>query len=371
MKKGGNSNIERKLAELHYPFSEDSWNKMEMLLNEEEDKATGGLAPSQNGILGQGIFRFLGITAVLIVATLGTSNTTKIDSLNLNTKPDFGIEKQISNRITDTAIENNKTKFSNEGYQPSNLLITKKDKHKVSVSPQIPNRKHFIQQKRTARLVRPSLINTIAHKIPDFTIEPLIPALEIKNTEAKQWHLDLQAGYERLPNSILLLTNFNSRIYSGINAHKVLNKRISLNFNYTLSVYSNRFNHNQTAFENNIGTINETEDINSLTSNTIEADLRNSYVNFSRNLIFSNTLGVSTIIKVKKWNFESGLFYEQIIPQQGVKGNNWGIYTGINRDLSKRISLSITGRYGSASPSLDPKLFNNTSFGIGLKYKLK
>ena len=371
MKKGGNSNIERKLADLNYPFSEDSWNKMEMLLNEEEDKATGGLAPSQNGISGQGIFRSLGIIAVLVVATLGTSNTIKLDSLSLNTKPDFGIEKQISNRITDTTLESNKTKFSNDIYQFSSPLITKKDNRKISVSPQIPSRKHFIQQKQTIRLVRPSLINSIANKIPELTIEPIIPTLEIKNTEAKLWHLDLQAGYERLPNSLLLFTNFNNRLYTGINVSKVLNKKISLNFNYTLSAYSSGSNYDLLALEDSSTEIAVNEDTSSYISTYSEADLRNSYSNFTRNFIFSNNLGVSAIVKVKKWNFESGLFYEQIIPQQGVKGNNWGIYTAINRELSKRISLNITGRYGSSTPALDPKLFNNYSFGLGLKYKLK
>ncbi|MDG1298209.1 MAG: hypothetical protein P8P48_13775 [Saprospiraceae bacterium] len=371
MKKGGNSNIERKLADLNYPFSEDSWNKMEMLLNEDEDKATGGLAPSRNGISGQGIFRSLGIIAVLVVATLGTSNTIKLDSLSLNTKPGFGIEKQISNRITNTTLENNKTKFSNDIYELSNPLITKKDYRKISVSPQIPNRKHFIQQKQTTRLVRPSLINTIANKIPELTIEPMIPALEIKNTGTKLWHLDLQAGYERLPNSLLLFTNFNNRLYSGINVCKVLNKKISLNFNYTLSAYNSRSNNKLLALEDSSNIISINEDTSSYISISSEADLRNSYSNFTRNFIFSNNLGVSAIVKVKKWNFESGLFYEQIIPQQGVRGNNWGIYTAINRELSKRISLNITGRYGSSTPALDPKLFNNYSFGLGLKYKLK
>jgi hypothetical protein len=369
MKKGGNSNIERKLADLHYPFSEDSWDKMEMLLNEEEDKLTGGLPAPQDTNTIHGIFRSIGVIVVFVVATVGATYPTKLTNSLLKNTPNIVIDTQTEEREQIPPADNKSIKVENNIIKLHTAAVSRK-KESRTVTPNIPIRKHLLMQEPTIRLKRPVQISKLTIKKPNINKEPKLAELS-KIKVPTTWHYDLQFGYERLPKSFFLLNNFNNRYYAGINMSKDLNKKLAINFNYTFSIYNKGFRNDI----NLIGLSEEEVNIN-IDTNTVQVYSNNiaiesSFRNLTQTSVFSNSVGLSTIFQVKKWNFESGIFFEHLLPQHGLRGNNWGVHTGVSRDISKRIGLTITGRYGSARPALDPKSFNNYSLGFGLKYKLK
>ncbi len=372
MKKGGKSNIEKKLEGIHYPFSEDSWDKMEMLLNEEDNKLTGGLPAPQEGNTVQGIFRSIGLVAVLVVATLGATSSTEINSSSFTKESETPTEKQINTTKQGILEVDTKTEIIIAD-EPIYTSLVSRRKIDQAVVPTIPYRKHFIMQNRSILLKRPIQLNPLPSGTSALITKPNLAQITRKQSSTN-WHFDLQFGYERLPQSLLLFSDFKNRFHTGLNMRKDLNKNIAINFNYTFSIYNNRIDNEfsllaqEDESEISINIDTTSNNINTPFDNDI---LRSSYSNFSKRSAFSNSVGVSTIFKVKKWNFETGLFYEHIIPQQGIRGNNWGINTSINRQISDRINLNLTGRYGSSTPSIDSKIFNNYSLGLGLKYKLK
>lgn len=372
MKKGGKSNIEKKLEGIHYPFSEDSWDKMEMLLNEEDNKLIGGLPAPQDGNTVQGIFRSIGIIAVLAVATLGATSSTEIITSSFTKESVPPTEKQINTTKQGISAVDTKTEIiiADESIY-TNLVGRSKIDH--AVVPTIPYRKHFIMQNRSILLKRPIQLNPLPSGTSALITTPNLAQIT-SNQSSTNWHYDLQFGYERLPQSLLLFSDFKNRFHTGLNMRKDLNKNIAINFNYTFSIYNNRIDNGfsllaqEDESEISINIDTTFNNINTPFDNDI---LRSSYSNYSNQIALSNSIGLSTIFKVKKWNFETGLFYEHIIPQQGIRGNNWGINTSINRQISDRVKLNLTGRYGSSRPSIDSELFNNYSLGLGLKYKLK
>lgn len=370
MKKGGKSNIEKKLESIHYSFSEDSWNKMEILLNEEDNKLTGGIPAPQEGNTVQGIFRSIGIIAVLIVATLGATSSTEINNSTFTKEFEITTEKQINTTKQEIkAIDlNSEIKIANEPFYSS---LVSKNKVDLSVIPAIPYRKHFIIQNKSIAVKRPIHISPLPSGTSALiTIPNLTKAID--NQSSTIWHYDIQIGYERMPQSFLLFNDFNNRLLAGLNMRKDFSNNIAINFNYTFSIYNKQLNNFSSLAQGYDQEVSISIDTTSNTNVSNEDDiLIDIYSNFSNQNVFSNSVGLSTIFKVKKWNFETGLFYEQIIPQRGISGNNWGINTSINRQVSNRISLNLTGRYASSGPSIDSKLFNNYSLGLGLKYKLK
>lgn len=373
MKKGGKSNIEKKLEGIHYPFSEDSWDKMEMLLNNEEDKLTGGLPAPQDGNTVQGIFRSIGILAVLTIATLGASSPsisnavlnkdrtiTNTEKLVITDEPKVSIDDK--KLLQETTIERTNKTISQE--------VVTNNKKQLAVVPQIPHRKQLLVQNEGILLKRSIQISPLDNEIPTLVMEPNLGEL-VKHKPASIWHIDLQFGYERVPQSFLFFNDFKNRFHTGLNINKALNKNIALNFNYNFSMYykelSNDLLLSMEDDSNELSSSDSTSTANAYDNNLLRSNFRN----FSNQRVFSNSVGLSTILKVKKWSFETGIFYEQFIPQQGINGNNWGINTSINRRIFNRIDLNLTGRLASSKPSIETKLFNNYSLGIGLKYKLK
>ena len=72
MEGGNKSKIERKLESIEFDFSEKNWEAMEALLDEQDEKVTGMLAPKDSTST-NGFFKIFGIITVLAIASLGSS----------------------------------------------------------------------------------------------------------------------------------------------------------------------------------------------------------------------------------------------------------------------------------------------------------
>ena len=90
MEGGNKSKIERKLESIEFDFSEKNWEAMEALLDEQDEKVTGMIAPKDSKGT-NGFFKIFGIVTVLAIASLGSSSPTdqlSTDKLDIATAPE-------------------------------------------------------------------------------------------------------------------------------------------------------------------------------------------------------------------------------------------------------------------------------------------
>jgi hypothetical protein len=376
MKKGGNSNIEKKLEDIHYSFSEDSWDKMEMLLNEEEDKLTGGTPAPQDGHSVYGIFRSVGIILVLLIATLGASTPVKTELFNSKTLPVTQAESQVKTSLKEIITEESNIIFENDIIESVIPITLESNQRNSSVITKIPNRKTYINNLKPIRLIKPEKISPLSSKSPQLYQEPQLAEANTKIT-SNIWHYNLQFGGDLLGNSFNQIGTLQNRYYAGLNMHKDLNPHLAINLNYSFSIYSSaRFlSSDLSSHLNENGNVGVSSDSSS-TSNPLEESLsygnsRSFFGSSNRNIVLSNSLGLSTIFKVKKWNIESGIFHERFITKQGTNYSNWGLNAKVGRQISNRIDIDLAWRYNLNQTPLLSNFSNNYSIGIGLKYKLR
>ena len=389
MKQGKNTHIERKLSELDFPFSETNWDAMEALLDQEDNKGTGGLSPSGIESIPNGIFKSLGIITVLLVATLGSvSQNEQIGYLPLeqeasSTATEYKNEVSITppTEPESTLGANDHTLIKlDQSNQP--LLIGFEKSKSAKVYPSIPP----LSPKLT--IPEPNLlfnqhriIAAIDRPIEMLETTQVFPIQNpIQSSVKYPWEVQIGGGLalnlnEQLFNQSLLFRNLT------LDFNKKKSNNWSLGINYKFSWYNNNslFNDLVLADAQEINaTANYSEQYN--LGDWIYSRYGGSFSStggFDSNVdvrdnIYSHRIGLNAMYKFHtKWNLSAGLLYENIDVYKLQKFRQVGLQMGLNYALSPKWTITLETEQKAMLNSIAPTFKYHSNYALGLKFRIK
>lgn len=389
MKQGKNTHIERKLSELDFPFSETNWDAMAALLDQEGNKGTGGLSPLGNTGIPNGIFKSLGIIAVLLVATLGSvSQNKEMGYLPLQHESTFTPTENTTEVLPTPPTEPKSTLGAKNNTsigltQSNNQLLTEfKESKSAKVSSNIPS----LPPKTTGPA--PNLLfnqhRTIAaidSPIGMLETKEIYPIQNPTQTSVKHpWEVQIGGG---------LVLNLNEQLFN----QSLIFRNLTLDFNKKRSDnWSFGFNYKFSWFNNNplfsdLALI-DAEEINATANYTEQYNLGDwiytiyggsfsSTGQFDSNIdvrdnIFSHRIGLkANYMYHPKWNFTASLIYENINVYNFQKFHQTGLQIGLNYTLSPKWTITLETEQKVMLNSIAPNYKHHSNYGLGLKFRIK
>ncbi len=389
MKQGKNTHIERKLSELDFPFSETNWDAMEALLDQEGNKVTGGLPQAGSEGLPNGIFKSIGLIAVLVVATLGSvSQNEQMGYLTLEQEAPLTAKENTTEVLPTPPTEPKSTLGAKNNTsigltQSNNQLLTEfKESKSAKVSSNIPS----LPPKTTGPA--PNLLfnqhRTIAaidSPIGMLETKEIYPIQNPTQTSVKHpWEVQIGGG---------LVLNLNEQLFN----QSLIFRNLTLDFNKKRSDnWSFGFNYKFSWFNNNplfsdLALI-DAEEINATANYSEQYNLGDwiytryggsfsSTGGFDSNVdvrdnIFSHRIGLNTIYKYHpKWNLSAGLIYENINVYNLQKFHQAGLQMGLNYALSPKWTITLETEQKAMLNSIAPAFKHHSNYGLGLKFRIK
>lgn len=389
MKQGKNTHIERKLSELDFPFSETNWDAMEALLDQEGNKVTGGLPQAGSEGLPNGIFKSIGLIAVLVVATLGSvSQNEQMGYLTLEQEApltakenttELSLTSPTEPKAALRANDNTSTELNQSNYPPlTGLEKSKSAKVYTSIPPlspklTIPEPNILFNQHR--------IIVTIDRPIEMLETTQVYPIQNPTQASVEHpWEVQIGGG---------LALNLNEQLFSQsllfrnltLDFNKKRSDNWSLGINYKFSWYNNNslFNDLVLADAQEINaTANYSEQYN--LGDWIYTRYGGSFSStggFDSNVdvrdnIFSHRIGLNTIYKYHpKWNLSAGLIYENINVYNLQKFHQAGLQMGLNYALSPKWTITLETEQKAMLNSIAPAFKHHSNYGLGLKFRIK
>ena len=382
MEGGNKSKIERKLESIEFDFSEKNWEAMEALLDEQDEKVTGMIAPKDSKGT-NGFFKIFGIVTVLAIASLGSSSPAdqlSTDKLDIATAPE---KDQADYDVPPTLfdIDEEPKELTNKG-----ISIEQRPTRKSPISiSKLESNLLFISYRNELPLFKNPL--QIIAQLPQIELnkleeEPKLIELEQQAAKPK-YHGFLTTHL--LYNNSQLLPDYNLTGGLGFEILSKFGDRSSLTLGYHTSLYRKTKPNLEFSYTQSTVPEDETVDINQDSSGVFTASgdsnwqssvfRQNLYerevISSTPNKIFGHNFYINYFYQINnRWSVGTGAHLELVKITDFGNFSNSGVSLNTQMNMGKRFYLQLNNKIGIDRNSITPERNFNYNIGLKLGYQL-